>query len=148
VSRPAKKAKPHLRGFRRRAAFLCLIATFFFQLPVIAGMVIATGVCCTGDRCPIAAHQHTHAAAKTEEAPMDCDHSMNHNGSKLQACSMSCCNTSEQSAVHANVFVLSPVVTLAAIYPLSETLSNRDARESVSSFAPLSPPPEFLPSLI
>ncbi len=79
---------------------------------------------------------------------MDCDHSINHDGSKLRACSMSCCNATEQSAVHSNVFVLSPVVALAAIYPVSETLSNRDARECVSSFLPLLPPPEFLPSLI
>src|SRR5262249_56435340 len=87
---------------RRAPALLCLFALLLFQAPVIGAAMLASGVCCTGDHCPIAAHHHT--SAKTEEAPMGCEHGKN-GASKLQKCSMSCCQTTH-SAVDDRVFVL------------------------------------------
>ena len=73
---------------------------------------------------------------------MDCDHDTNHSASKVHSCSMSCCDTIERSAVHSTVFVLVPVVELAAIIPTRETVSSFAGRETTAAFLPLSPPPE------
>ena len=131
---------------RRAQSLLCLLAALLLQSPVVSALVIASGVCCASDHCPIAAHHH--AAAKTEEAPMDCDHNMTHSGHKVRSCSMSCCNTAEQSAVHASVFVPAPLIELASVNPVPETISTFDANETAVSFAPLSPPPKSLPNCI
>lgn len=79
---------------------------------------------------------------------MDCDHNMDHDGAKVRSCSMSCCNSTEQAVVHSNVFLLSPVLELASINALPETISDFRASETATPFAPLSPPPKSLPSLI
>ena len=116
----------------------------------IAAAILATGACCSGTQCAISAHHH--ASTKHEEAPMDCGRHMQHDSgapaSQLEACSMSCCNTTEQSAVHSNVFLLSPVVVLASTNPRSETISRPDPGEAAVFFVPLSPPPESLSNLI
>jgi hypothetical protein len=130
---------------RRMPTLLCLFALFLFHAPVIGAAVLASGMCCTGEHCPIAAHHHS---AKTEEARMDCEHSTNGGAAKLQNCSMSCCQTTEQSAVHAQVFVLSPDVTPASFAPLCEALSSRTCDEEIGPFSPLSPPPKSAASLI
>src|SRR5262245_33620554 len=78
------------------AACCCLIAILFFQAPLIRAVILATGACCTGDHCSIAAHHHS--ATKTEEVPMDCDHDTDHGVSNMRSCSISCCNSTEQSA--------------------------------------------------
>ena len=131
---------------RRTNSFFCFVAALFLQAPVMAGLLIASGACCAGEHCPITAHHH--GAAKTEEAPMDCGHNMDHNSASVRSCSMSCCNTAEQAAVHSNVFVLSLVIKLASINPLPETISGFDANEVATPSVPLSPPPKSLPSLI
>jgi hypothetical protein len=115
------------------------------QGPVIAAVVFATGACCTGDHCHIAAHHH--AAPKTEDAPMGCDHDAKHSASKARSCSMSCCDTTERSAVHSTVFVLLPVVELATTIPAHETVSSFAGRETAAVLLPLSPPPESQISL-
>jgi len=130
---------------RRTPALLCLFALLLFQAPVMGAAMLASGVCCTGDHCPIAAHHHS--SAKTEEAPSGCEHGTN-GATKLQKCSMSCCQTTEQSAVHAQVFVLSPDVTPPAFAPLSEAVSRLTYDEEIGSFSPLSPPPKSLSFLI
>jgi len=123
---------------RRAPALLCLFALLLFQAPVIGAAMLASGVCCTGDHCPIAAHHHT--SAKTEEAPMGCEHGKN-GASKLQKCSMSCCQTTN-SAVDAQVFVLSPDLTPPAFAAVSEAVSLLTYNEEIGSFSPLSPPPK------
>jgi hypothetical protein len=129
---------------RRAPAVLCLFALLLLQAPVIGAAMLASGVCCTGDHCPIAAHHHS--SAKTEEAPMGCEHGRN-GASKLQNCSMSCCQTTE-SAVHAQVFVLSPSLTAPAFAALSEAVSLLTYNEAIGSFSPLSPPPKSFSSLV
>jgi hypothetical protein len=134
---------------RRTPAFLCLFALLLFQTPVIGAAVLASGLCCTGDHCPIAAHHHSSAKTpKTEGAPMDCEHGAKGDAAKLQSCSMSCCQTTEQSAVHAQVFVLSPDVTPPAFVPLAEAVSVTTFDEEIGSFSPLSPPPKSTASLV
>ena len=130
---------------RRTAALLCLFALLLIQAPVIGAAMLASGMCCTGAHCPIAAHHHS--SAKTEEAPMGCEHGAN-GATKLQKCSMSCCQTTEQSAVHAQLFVLSPEVTPLAFAPLSDAVSLLTYDEEIGSFSPLSPPPKSRFSLI
>ena len=135
---------------RRTPALLCLFALLLFQAPVIGAVVLASGMCCTGDHCPIAAHHHSPSKtpSRTEEAPMDCEHGGHGAAAKLQNCSMSCCQTTEQAAVHAQVFVLSPRVTPPAFAPLSEALSLLTYDEEIGSFSPLSPPPKSSAALI
>ena len=130
----------------RAQSLCCLVAAFLLQGPLMAGLIIASGGCCTGDHCPIAAHHH--ATAKTAEAPMDCDHKLNHSGAKVRSCSMSCCDSTEQSAVHSHVFLLSPVIELASANPLCEGVSAFAADATAAFFAPLSPPPKSLHSPI
>jgi len=130
---------------RRTLALLCLFALLLLQAPVIGAAMLASGMCCTGNHCPIAAHHHS--SAKTEEAPMGCEHGTN-GVTKFEKCSMSCCPTREQSAVHAQVFVLSPDVTPPAFAPLSEAVPLFTYDEEIGSFSTLSPPPKSLSSLI
>ena len=78
---------------------------------------------------------------------MDCDHNMAHGAQKMRSCSMSCCNTTEQSAIHSNFFLVSPVIQLVLLNSLPETISAFDDGDQGSSFSPLSPPPKSLASL-
>jgi hypothetical protein len=135
-------------GIRRVfGAYCCLLGLMLFQAPVIGAAVLASGMCCTGgDHCPIAAHHHS--SAKPEEAPMDCEHGTNGGAAKLQNCSMSCCHTTEQSTVHAQVFVLSPDITSPAFLAISEAVSLLTYNEEIGSFSPLAPPPKSSASLI
>jgi hypothetical protein len=78
---------------------------------------------------------------------MGCEHGAK-GATKLQKCSMSCCQTTEQSVVHAQVFVLSPDATPPVFAPLSEAVSLLTYNEEIGSFSPLSPPPKSLFFLI
>jgi|SRR5215468_694005 len=124
---------------RSTQSLFCLLAVFWLQGPLVAGLVMASGACCTGDHCSIAAHHH---AKRAEEMPADCDHNMDHGGAKVRSCSLSCCNATQPYAVHANVFLLSPVIELPSLNPPSETLSAFDADATGASLVPLSPPPK------
>jgi hypothetical protein len=129
------------------SACCCLLGLVLFQAPVIGEAVLAGGMCCTGgEHCPIAAHHHS--SAKPEEATMDCEHGTTGGAVKSQNCSMSCCHTSEQSTVHAQVFVLSPDITPAAFAPICETVSLLTYDEEIGSLSPLSPPPKPSAGLI
>lgn len=130
---------------RRTPALLCLFALLLFQAPMIGAAVLASGMCCAGDHCPIATHHHS--SAKTEQAPMDCEHGAN-GAAKLQNCSMSCCHTTEESVVHGQVFVVSPDVTFPVSAPLSEVVSVLSYDEEIGSLSALSPPPKSAARLI
>jgi hypothetical protein len=134
---------------RRTPPLLCLFALLLFEAPFIGAAVIASGACCTGDHCPIAAHHHS--PAKAEETKMDCGQHMNgdlSNAGRLQACSVSCCQTTEKAAVHAQVFLLTPLAWFASFSPIPETLSALRYTGDAESFSPLSPPPKSRPRLI
>jgi len=135
-------------GRQRICSLLCLFALLLLQVPAVSAAVIAaTGACCSTDNCPIAAHHHPTPAktapANTEDASMNCDHE-SHSAGKIRSCSMSCCKTVEQSAIHGHFFLLSPVAALAAFAPISKSLSAVAASEPSGFVAPFSPPPESL----
>ena len=123
---------------RRLQSLACLLAALLLQSPVVAAAALASGACCAGDHCPIAAHHH----AASKESPMHCDHGMKQSADKVGSCSMSCCDNAEPYAVHANLFLLAPVIEVTASDPFCESIPAFDAREAAVFFAPLSPPPE------
>ena len=133
--------------YQRIRSLLCLFALLLLQLPAISAAVMAaTGACCSSDNCPIALHHHPAPAqaapAKAQESAMDCGHEMNPGTGKMSSCSMSCCKTVEQSAIHGHFFVLSPMVARADSLPVSESLSAVAVSEPPGFFALFSPPPE------
>jgi hypothetical protein len=105
------------KSARERAAVFCLLALVFFYAQATAlACAVATGMCCDGDHCPIAAHHHARQAAKP--SPSDCGHdmsAMNHSGGEshhaagqMSACSMSCCQTQSTIAFHAPTYLVPP----------------------------------------
>jgi hypothetical protein len=103
-----------------------------------------TGVCCSGDQCPIHGNHHPaqqNTPQHSNDAPMDCDHH-GHSPNKMSSCSMSCCQTVEPAAVHAQIYVLIPVPLGA---PLASSLSAVPAISPAgifASYSPLAPPPK------
>lgn len=133
----------------RIRSLVCLCALVLLQLPAISVAAMAiTGACCSTDNCPIAAHHHP-MPAKAQQAPMDCDHSsdnqaQSHSAAKMRHCSMSCCQTTEQSAIHGHFFLLSPELDTAALSPISENLLALAVSEPSGFLSLFSPPPESL----
>ena len=85
---------------RRLSALACLFGLSFFYTQVAAvALVTGAGICCGGDRCPVAGHHH--AATKAESATQDCGHAMQQDKNRMDACSLSCCQTSSPVAFHA-----------------------------------------------
>lgn len=104
-------------SYRKRAAAVCLLVlAFFYAQAATLACAVATGVCCEGDHCPIAAHHHPRPAAKDSTA--DCGHDMSamehgnsedqHNAGRIDACSMSCCQTHSEIAFHAPTYLVPP----------------------------------------
>jgi len=119
------------------ACFFALML-MYAQIASAAAMVI-TGTCCGGDQCPI--HGNHHHSQKTDDPPMDCGHG-EHNMGTMDKCSMSCCQNSGQPAVHANLFLLTPLSVPTSLAPLSE-ISFAPATTNLSpALAPLAPPPK------
>ena len=130
---------------RQTGACICLLALLLVYAPMASATVLAiTGACCTGDLCPIHGNHHpaqTGSPQEYEEAPMDCGDG-GHHMSKMQACSMSCCQTVEPTAVYAHSFLLTPFPVPAALAPLfSASIALTPAKVS-PVFAPLAPPPK------
>jgi hypothetical protein len=106
--------------------------------------MVVTGACCTGDQCPIHGNHHStqkRVTQKSDDVPMDCGHE-GHDMSKMLACSMSCCHTVEQAAVHAYLFLLTPVSLSTALAPQSLASVTLTTTRISPVFAPLAPPPE------
>jgi hypothetical protein len=96
--------------------------------------------CCDGDHCPL--HHHHHQKAQAPEA--ECGH----HGDGMTACSMNCCQTSEQAALTALAFVLpSPAIaaTDAVILRAVEILPSTELR---AIREPLAPPPRFIAAVL
>jgi hypothetical protein len=133
--------------FRRIGSWAGLLALLLIYAPMAsAALMAATGVCCTGNQCPIHGNHHPGQESPkqtSERSPMDCGHE-GHESSQMQACSMSCCQNVEQAAVHAPIFLLTPVSVLVALASLSRLSPAASATEISSAFAPLAPPPKLL----
>src|SRR5690348_10254189 len=100
---------------RRACGLVCLAVLLLYTPAVQAAWLLVSGACCGGDRCPIAAHHHR--APETEEAPADCGHATEHSSRRVEGCSISCCRTAQEPAVHAHVFLPAPVLSFAPPEP-------------------------------
>ncbi len=129
---------------RRMGAWASLLALLVVYAPMASATLMAiTGACCAGDHCPIhGSHPPAQKGAQTsEDAPMDCGHE-GHDSNKMRSCSISCCHDVEQSAVHAHVFLLTPLSVSTALAPSSFTPLTSIAQKVSPVFAPLGPPPK------
>jgi hypothetical protein len=125
----------------RLSALVCCVALMLMYAQVATSAVMAmTGACCNGEQCPI--HGNHHPSQKTDDPPMDCGHG-EHNMSTMDNCSISCCHNTEQPAVHANLYLLTPVSLCTSLAPLSATLLAPAATSLYPAVAPLAPPPKF-----
>jgi hypothetical protein len=132
---------------RRLAALASLLALLLTYAQMASATLMAvSGACCTGDQCPIHGNHHSaqnKPAQKTENAPMDCGHER-HEASRLQTYSVSCCNTVELTATHANLYLFTspvPATSLTAVAPTSLVPAIRSLSPA---FPPLAPPPKSL----
>ena len=143
------KSKRSPSPFRQLQAIACLLGLLLFYAPILSATLMSvTGACCTGDRCPI--HGSHHAGrqdhAKTAEpAPMNCDHD-GHDLRKVNSCSMSGCQTVEQPAVHAHIFVLESSTDLASRTMIALLSDSAPARTIFMASAPPAPPPKSIVS--
>jgi len=142
-------SQPKRMRLRQLQALLCLLGLVFFYAPIMsATLMAATGMCCSTDQCPIhgnhhASHRGTTKAA--ESTPVDCGHH-EHDMSKMNSCSMSCCQTTEQPAIHAHILVPAPTVSLASRAALSNLAQPSAPKTNSLAFAPPAPPPKSLVS--
>jgi hypothetical protein len=129
---------------RRIGAWISLLALLLVYAPMAsATLMVVTSACCTGDQCPIhGRHQHAeNTSGQANESAMDCDHGAHHT-SKMNSCSMSCCHTTEQAAVHAHIFLLTSISLHTALLPLSSASIESYTKNISPLFAPLAPPPK------
>jgi hypothetical protein len=124
---------------QRLSALACLVALTLLYGRIATSTVMAvTGACCSGDQCPI--HGNHHHSQKSEETPMDCGHS-GRDMSKMDSCAMSCCQNTEQTAVHATLFLLTPVPVSTSLALHSAIRCTSAITKSSLAYAPLAPPP-------
>ncbi len=89
---------------RRVAAVVCFAAVLLMQAPFASAAWLASSMaCCMGDHCPIPSHHHK-AAPKESQMPMDCGH----HSSKLSECKMSCCKSTDETAVNTQFVIPAP----------------------------------------
>jgi hypothetical protein len=139
------KASPTGRSPKRAfAGMICLLAMFLMQAPlVLATWSISTGMCCTGDFCPIAAHHHKKIA--TEPAhQMNCGHEM----SGMSNCAMSCCHDTDQPTIAANLFVMPAAQSFVVQTAVAGVVEAPKPQGIIFSAKPVSPPPRSLASSI
>jgi hypothetical protein len=66
---------------------------------------------------------------------------MEHSKDKIEGCSMSCCRIAQEPAVHAHLFLLSPVLSLAPPAPSAPASPKFGfAANSLSPDPPIPPP--------
>lgn len=126
---------------RRLSAFVCLLGLAFFYLQVAAvAFVTGTGLCCTGEQCPIAGHHHS--STKSAGAGQDCGHNMAHDMGRMDGCSMSCCHTSSAVAIHAQFYLLTPAFVSSYGMPRLRTVATPAAKIGFLALTPPVPPPK------
>jgi hypothetical protein len=124
-----------------------MLAILLIYAPVSTATLMAvTGACCTGDQCPIHGYHHpakNGPTQKSDSPPMDCDHH-SQAADKMQSCSMSCCHTVERPAIHAHIFLLTPVSLQSSLVLVASASFVPTTIEVSPAFAPLAPPPKSL----
>ena|SRR5260221_219710 len=140
-------AKDGVNAKRRAPGVICLLALLLTYAPIASATFMAvSGACCTGDQCPIHGNHHPakeSPSPKNESAPMDCSHEQ-HSANKMRSCSMSCCQNVESIAVHAHIFVLSPLPIESAFAPIAPAPIFAAFTNISLRSAPLAPPPKLI----
>ncbi len=123
------------------AAIACLLAVLLLQAPFASAVWLYTSTCCMGDHCPIPSHHHK-AATDNSEMPMDCGH----HSAKMADCKISCCNSTDDTAINIAQFVI-PAPQSVAMIQSAVLANNSPAPQQLSRFEkPQSPPPRTIPS--
>lgn len=132
----AAMRKPDQHGTQAWKAIICLVAVLLLQAPYAQAAWMSSTACCMGDHCPIPSHHHKATTAESE-MPMDCGHNM----SKMAECKISCCKTTDESAINVAQFLLpEPQIVPALAAAIPPTAS--PAAQTISrSEKPQSPPP-------
>jgi hypothetical protein len=135
-------ANRHQDRSRSLSAIVCLFAVALLFAPLAAGAWSSySGSCCTSGRCLIKSHHHQHSSGGSEN-PMDCGHEM----PGMAACSMSCCQNLDRSAISPGLFVLPAPFTVSAPSILKSPIDLREPMNFLRSLKPLSPPPRLSPA--
>jgi len=125
---------------QRLSALVCFVALVLMYAQITsAAVMVITGACCSGDQCLI--HGNHHPPQKTDAPPMDCGHG-EHNVGAMDKCSMSCCQNTEQPAVHGNLFLLTPLSVSTSLAPYSAASFSNAITKISLAYAPLAPPPK------
>jgi hypothetical protein len=132
-------------GFRRLSAAFCILAVLLLQAPFASAAWMSSAMaCCMGDQCKIPGHHHKGQTQETQknDMPMDCDHDLG----KISDCKMSCCKTTDETAIDIVQFVMPDLQII--LEPLAATSGvTQIAPQMISrSEKPLSPPPKSLQS--
>lgn len=135
------QSKPNSRK-RKLAAIFCLLAVVLLQAPFARAAWLSSAMsCCMGDHCPIPGHHHKNANAENE-MPLDCGHNM----SKMSDCKISCCKTTDETAISVQQFVM-PDWQIALPFSNGTPETSRFVPQMISHFdKPQSPPPRLFPS--
>jgi len=133
-----------VRPEKKRARWkglVCLFAVLLLQVPFArATWMSSVMACCMGEQCPIAGHHHKSQSQPTQQnnMPMDCGHDM----SGMSDCKMSCCKTSDETAVNIVQFVI-PDLQIRIESLGSESQVSPFASQMISrTEKPQSPPPK------
>ncbi len=123
---------------RKLAAIFCLLGVVLLQAPFVRAVWLSAEMnCCMDDHCPIPGHHHQSAPAKSK-MPMDCGHNMSH----LSDCKISCCKTTDETAINIAQFVM-PDAQIAFWLTGGTSEISRLVTQMISrSEKPLSPPPK------
>jgi len=123
---------------RRLAALVCLLAVLLLQAPFARAAWQSSSMgCCMSRHCPIPGHHHKNAHAK-EDMPMDCGHGMNHQAD----CKISCCKTTDETAISIAQFVLPGARVVLSSHAASPDASRFVTQLISRSEKPQSPPPK------
>jgi hypothetical protein len=123
---------------RKWASMLCLLAVVLLQVPFAqAAWMSSQMACCASGQCTIPSHHHQ-AAPPKDELPMQCGHEM----SQMADCKMSCCKTTDETAVNVEAFVLPYSAIVLAIHDQTPGTSQSESQMISRSYKPLSPPPK------
>ena len=129
------------RGTARRVSgLLCLLALLLSTPGMRAAGLLLGGACCGGGHCPIAGHRH--GMPEPQKATPDCAHGMGQAGSQLEACTISCCKSDEQPALHGQLFLPASALRFSPDAPLRAPAARTRPHPLLLPLDPANPPPE------
>jgi hypothetical protein len=131
----------NVKTARRWKALVCLLAVLLLQAPFArAAWMSSSMACCMDDQCKIPGHHHKGQTQQTRQndMPMNCDHGM----STMSDCKMSCCKTSDDTAIDVAQFVMPDLqIALEPLSVISE-VAQHVPQMIFRSDKPQSPPPK------